>query len=191
MAPTLPMCIDIETGGLKKETDKISLIGTYSEDSMFIQQFHPEPERLKEYSMSIKYLFPSDKFFLVSWNGIDFDVPFTTANGLDLAPYRHLDLLPIARANIKVGGSFKKDDICRLLGIYVPRTMEGRACAIAANDPDIFAGDGINGVFEHNAIDLCATLRLYNRFKLAGWLDEFLLSLAKEEQPTASEKVST
>lgn len=188
----LPCTLDIETGGLDKQGDPISLIGAFSPKQMLIWEFPSAPSTHSEsferaFNLAqFKSIFPAQSHFLVTFNGLDFDLPFLQEKSFPLTEYVHLDLLQVAKANIHIPGSFRKDDLCRLLGIYVPRTMEGRGCALAVKSPKLFGEIPLLGVFEHNSVDLCATMRLYLKFKEAGWLDEFLANLNNSKSITGN-----
>lgn len=95
---------------------------------------------------------------------------------------RHVDLMlqlkrnALARAEfsreLEGTGRMTKANLARELDIYEPRTISGKECALRAKA--VFSGkrgeDDLLDVFQHNAVDLVSTWKLFLRFEREGWL---------------------
>lgn len=68
-----------------------------------------------------------------------------------------------------------KDDACKLLDIYVPRSLPAKACAAVGKrflerPDDLVARRRYHGVLEHCSSDLFATAELYYQLTGEGWV---------------------
>lgn len=168
-----PCCLDIETSGLNPSEEWFSVVGAFSPQCMLIFSSTPE----NEIAIELGNHFPPSKNYLVMWAGIHFDIPFLLSNRgkhIDLTGFQHIDLLLVWQAYSGATGSARKDDVCRSLGIYVPKTLDGRGCALTQHHPELFNGNQLLPVFQHNAIDLVATMELHDRFEKAGWIERWI-----------------
>jgi len=127
------------------------------------------------------------KPIFLSYNGIDFDIPFIVSkllkydkeetNGLStvLLSTPHIDLI---RFSVRVSGRrMQKETACRKLGnLYVPRKSEGLWCARIYSNPQLLTANDHLDMLQHNATDLSATGRLYNVLKqfpdFETWVEE-------------------
>lgn len=180
--------LDLESGGLDKSADLVSVVGVLWLGRGLSQFVGGERELLLDACAYFDNL--PDDVTLVTFNGINFDLPFVRSAcerhriPFFLARFKHVDLMPIARIQIAGKDRFSgelgwisKDRACDKLGIYVPKTVSGFKCALIARSS---RAEGISGVqkdFEmvdvlgHNAIDLVATAKLFEAFQKYGWVD--------------------
>jgi len=188
------MTIDIETTGLcpsptpamlaNKETeDYIVAIGCLDEfginifssyyDTYKISLEAAEKDCLRHFG---DYFLQLDEDTLLSYNGVDFDIPFivsklikyggeTNANlSKLLLETNHIDLMGFSK--LIAGRRLAKDDACRKLGnLYVPRKSEGLWNARIYKNPQLLSENEHLEMLQHNATDLTATTRLYNVVK--------------------------
>ncbi len=167
--------IDVETGGLSSSDDRISLIGVFDERG--VRQF-ASPREGELISEFLQYVSLRNDW-CVSFNGDYFDFPFIRERarlcglGEVSLPAKHLDLSYFCRTKFarRYGGEIgfiSKDASCSRIGIYVPKTLGGAYCALVASQGKVVY-DSVEGirVFEHNAVDLCATASLFKA--LVAW----------------------
>jgi hypothetical protein len=118
----------------------------------------------------------SDDEIILSYNGIEFDIPFITSKLLKrggetylnfsklLLDTKHIDLMHYAQ--FVAGRRLQKEDACRKLGnLYVPRKSEGLWNARIYKNPQLLTENDHLEMLQHNATDLTATARLYNVVK--------------------------
>ena len=122
------------------------------------------------------FLETADDDVLLSYNGIEFDIPFicskllkhggeTNANIAKLLlETKHIDLMGFSI--FVAGRRLQKEDACRKLGnLYVPRKSEGLWNARIYKNPQLLTENDHLEMLQHNATDLTATNRLYNVVK--------------------------
>ena len=186
--------LDIETTGLTPSPtpemqangtteDYIVAIGCLDEfgiqifssplDSFKVSLEVAEKECLRSFS---NYFMETDDEIILSYNGIDFDVPFISDKLIryggefnintakTLLDTNHLDLMGFAKH--VTGRRLAKDDACRkLANLYVPRKSEGLWNARIYKNPQLLTENDHLEMLQHNATDLTATNRLYNIVK--------------------------
>jgi uncharacterized protein YprB with RNaseH-like and TPR domain len=122
------------------------------------------------------YLLHSDDNLLLSYNGVEFDIPFIVSKLIRyggetnhniaklLLEAKHIDLMGYAK--FVTGRRLAKDDACRkLANLYVPRKSEGLWNARIYKNPQLLSENDHLEMLQHNATDLTATARLYNVVK--------------------------
>lgn len=169
--PFKPLFIDIETSGLDSSSDFVSMIGFFSPDFGIRQFGGPEALLLQE---AREFVLEHQDLVLVSYNGDFFDLPFLKArcakNSIPEFLYglKHIDLFPKSCERLaSSGGRISKDGAIRKMGLYIPNTIDGHYCALLAKQ-----GSSVEliSVFEHNAVDLTATAKLFFEYVRFSWL---------------------
>lgn len=182
--------MDIETSGLQhQENTYISLMGFLTDEGIFQRAFfnmdqHPIVE---EHSFTesldevIRYLkqHPPEQYEIITYNGLRFDIPLCLKEfNYDLFEgYNHIDLMVASdkyfmKEERKPVKWKSKDELARMLGIYVPSSISGFKNAIIAKYPKARTPSDIYQVFQHNAIDLCITSQLYYEMRKYYMMDE-------------------
>lgn len=182
--------LDIETSGLQHQPNTyISLMGFLTEEGIFQRAFfntdhHPiieEHNFQQGLDEVIRFLHnhPRDQYEIITYNGMRFDIPLCLKEfSYDLFEgYNHIDLMVSAdkyftKEDKKPTKWKSKDELARMLGIYVPSSISGFKNAIIAKYPKARTPSDVFAVFQHNAIDLCITSALYYEMRKYFMMDE-------------------
>jgi uncharacterized protein YprB with RNaseH-like and TPR domain len=182
--------LDLETSGLMHQSNTyISLMGFLTEEGIFQRAFfntdnHPI---IEEHNFQvgldevIRYLkqHPAEEYEIITYNGMRFDIPLCLKEfNYDLFEgYNHIDLMVASdkyfmKEERKPVKWKSKDELARMLGIYVPSSISGFKNAIIAKYPKARTPADVFQVFQHNAIDLCITSALYYEMRKYFMMDE-------------------
>lgn len=161
-------CLDIETSGLLKETDRLTCIGLGSETGLAqFAAFKPKDEAhmISDADKWMSNQIWSDETTLLTYNGRHFDLPFLKARGalyditFDYLPSKHIDLLPFATKLNKTRMT-KDMFLSKYLNMYVPRTCSGAWLARQYSTGKITMDGHLQNI-QHNAQDVLVCLRAH------------------------------
>ncbi len=182
--------LDIETTGLKAYDARITCIGClHTRLGLFI--FSNEDENLlldDFFSFLSRSCSDDSSLSLVTFNGIKFDMPFIRerlegsnfsaaiqkkwVSLLEGVESNHVDLMLIAsdKYEATVGnrlstGRISREGVLYWLNIYSPRVGGATNCILIAKTQKNWSD-----IWQHNAIDLFTTRKIFNRFKKLGWI---------------------
>lgn len=172
--------LDIETDGVDVKSALPSAVGTLDEfgsmDVYTPRQFLSENEGGGQFC-SLRLGCDT----LVTFNGVDFDVPILRRLRGVVEFKRHVDLMRVLMEHWTNRSKstdepyrISKDAACRELGIYVPKDPlgSGKHCALIGKR--ILSGAARPGdallISEHLAGDLFATAKLYDFCVREGWV---------------------
>ena len=182
--------IDIETSGLQhQQSTYISLMGFLTDEGIFQRAFfntdrHPVVEEhnfQQSLDEVIRFLknHPKEEYEIITYNGMRFDIPLCIKEfNYDMFEgYNHIDLMVASdkyfmKEERKPVKWKSKDELARMLGIYVPSSISGFKNAIIAKYPKARTPSDVFQVFQHNAIDLCITSALYYEMRKYFMMDE-------------------
>lgn len=185
--PKSTVVLDIETSGLDASHDHITCIGTLDPDMGIMQFTKPawmfredplaaEKELLGEFIKSTR----GHNFFIVSYNGVAFDIPFILSrcafhdiDTISFPPKTHTDLSRFVKHTTKRYVS--KDTAARnTTGLYVPSNISGAFLARIYKNKTVTDEQHME-MLQHNAIDLITTMKMFNILKYYQDFDEWLL----------------
>jgi len=148
--------LDIETEGLNKDVDNITCMGILTKDHG-VNQFLPSRNYLFDFLSN----FDTEKYFLVTYNGKSFDIPFIEKCLSKPFPnFKHIDLSIFCKM-LNNNRYISKSEACnRIGGFYTGNRTSGLYTARIYKN-DLVSSDDHIQMLQHNAMDLCDTYRLY------------------------------
>lgn len=169
---------DIETSGFDFAEDSVSCIGFLTDDGIIQFSTSSSCDEEALLGKAITFFDTHFKDLFVSYNGEKFDFPFLQERfkkyNISFNPFsfKHLDLLPPTTENISSSKArISKDNACRRLNIYLPRTCDGYTCALIEKYRTTLSPESFYEIIIHNAVDLYALARMYHHYKKLRWIE--------------------